>query len=152
MRTLLLTLLLAFGFNVQAQSLWFEVGLGYIETAPEVYAAGPKVGLRGSVPLSAEAFGPEAFVALAIRGGLVMDAGVWAAFAPGGSDLFGLQSYAGAGLSYTQGELGLAFALALAYELERDLAVSLAYTHRPVFSPRFAQAFDIALGLKLSLD
>lgn len=155
MRTLLLTLFLGLGLSVgasaRAQSLWVETGLGYLETAPQVYASGAKFGLRATLPLTEEPFGPEAFAALALRGGIILDAGVWVAFAPGGTDPFGLQTYAGAGLSLVGGEFGLALALALSYEIERDLALTLAYTHRPILTPRLAQAFDLSLGLKLSL-
>ncbi|MDQ3398631.1 MAG: hypothetical protein M3511_12845 [Deinococcota bacterium] len=153
MRTLLFSVLLAFGLFAQAQSLWFEAGVGYIEQEATVYAAAPKVGLRGALPLgAAQDASPELFAALAWREGLIADAGVWFPLAPGITDPFGLRSYLGAGLSYVRGDFGLALSAAASYELSRNLALSFSYTHRPLVFPRLAQAFDASIGLRWSLE
>lgn len=153
MRKTLIILLLTLLPSALAQSLWLELGLGYLEEEVTGYTAAPKLGLRATLPLGpTEDFSPELFAALALRSGLVVDAGLWLPFAPGPTDTFGLRSYAGAGLTLFRGEFGLAFTVAASYEISRGLDATFSYTHRPLLIPRLAQAFDVSLGVRFSFD
>jgi hypothetical protein len=135
-----------------AQSLWLEAGLGYRENPDTgLYTVASKVGLRLTAPLG-EPYGPGLFVALAWQGGLVLDAGGWFAFAPGPTDPFGLLSHAGVGLSYAAGSVGLALAAAVSYELRPGLDLALSFTFRPLLLPQLSQAFDTAIGVRLTFD
>jgi hypothetical protein len=151
MRKLLLALIVTLGLSARAQSIWLEAGLGYIQEDVIVYSEALKLGLRSTRPFTDAEFGPESFIALAWREGLIIDLGGWFPFLPGATDPFGLRAYAGTGLSFVRGEFGLALSIAFSYELERDVALAFVYTHRPIVYPRLAQAFDGSLGLRLAL-
>jgi len=148
MRTLAVLLVLSW---TSAQSLWLETGLGYHENpSTSVYAIAPKFGLRLTVPLAES--GPELFAALSWQRGLVVETGAWFTFAPAIGDPFGFLSYAGVGLSYVAGRVGLALRAALSYELNPGLDLALSFTFRPLLFPELAQAFDTALGVRIALD
>ncbi|MEM7737333.1 MAG: hypothetical protein AAF267_16245 [Deinococcota bacterium] len=140
-----------------AQSVWLESGLAYRENATGSYEPLFKVGLRGFFPLSEPL---SLYGALAWRDGLVADAGVWYAFDPNLQDPFGFQTYGGAGLTFVSGNsaagsedsFGIALSVAASYAIDETFGVAITYTHRPLLLPELSQAFDISLGIILSLD
>ena len=149
MRALFLAILLSLVPVSLAQSIWFEVGVSYQGTEAGTFEASSRFGVRGTFPLSDTA---GLFVAAGLRGGLVIDAGSWFMFPSGLQDPTGFQSYAGAGLTYTVGRLGLALSAALSYEIEQDIELFLIYTHRPLLLPVISQAFDVSTGVKITLQ
>lgn len=107
-----------------------------------------RFGVRGVQPLS-ETTG--IYAAFGLRNNVTLDLGGWFSFLPGPDDLFGFRSFAGAGLSYAEGSLGLAFSAAVTYEVSSSAALALVYTHRPLFVPELGQAFDVSLGVRFDL-
>lgn len=144
----LLILALALAGRSFGQSLWLEGGLAYQETTSGTYQTLFKFGARGVYPLTNTV---GLYGAAAWRGGMVLEAGGWFSFPPGLTDLFGLHAYAGVGGTYVAGELGLALSVAVSYDIAPHLALTLDYTHRPLFYPKSEQAFDVNTGLRLSL-
>ena len=127
-------------------SLWFESGLAYRagETGLTPHL---RVGIRGVQPLGDTT---AVYAAFAVDGDLLLDLGGWYSFLPGADDLFGFRSYAGTGLSYAAGSLGVAFSGAVSYELSPQTAVLVVYTHRPLFIPDPGQAFDVSVGVRIT--
>ena len=127
-------------------SLWFESGLAYRagETGLTPHL---RVGIRGVQPLGETT---AVYAAFAVDGDLLLDLGGWYSFLPGADDLFGFRSYAGTGLSYAAGSLGVAFSGAVSYELSPQTAVLVVYTHRPLFIPDSGQAFDVSFGVRIT--
>ena len=138
---------------VLAQSVWLESGLGYSERAlgedDSEYTPYLKLGLRGVLPVS-ERVG--LFLAPYWLGGAGLDAGAWFTFPTNLDDLEGFQSYAGAGLSFAPAGFGLALSAAVSYELQRNLDLTLSYTHRPLLRPRLSQTFNVSVGLAIRLE
>lgn len=128
-------------------SVWLEAGLAYHRGETDL-EPGVRFGVRGVQPLS-ETTG--IYAAFGLRGGLTLDVGGWFNFLPGPQDLFGFRSFAGAGLAYAEGSFGLALSAAVAYEVSPSAALTLVYTHRPLFLPELGQAFDVSLGVRLGL-
>ena len=128
--------------------------MNYLETESNVYAQHFKLTLRGTYPLTDSL---SIFSALQLQNdfdsqtteALTLDAGAWFPMPVAVNDPFGLQSYLAIGASYVDSTLGLALAIAASYELTRNLDVVLVYTHRPLFYPRRAQAFDVGIGFKI---
>ena len=156
MRHLLILLLLAFGFSY-GQALWIETGLGYLEQLPppesnarpdQEYDSGFKFGARVVVPVS-EVTG--LYLAPFLQNGFNVDAGAWFTLPLTIQDVEGFRSYVGTGLTLTGGRFGLALSGALSYDLSNDVALALIYTHRPLFTPKLSQAFDISVGLRFDL-
>ena len=134
----------------RAQVLWLEPALAYRERVDGSYAPRFKIGLRGVWELN-DTVG--LYTALAYRDALLVDAGAWFSFPLQRDDPFGFRAYAGIGLSYaTSGDAGLALNAAISYALTPGLDLALVYTHRPIVLPEWAQAFDIALGLRIALQ
>ncbi|MEM6431151.1 MAG: hypothetical protein AAF708_18080 [Deinococcota bacterium] len=141
----------------KGQSLWLESGLAYRETETGSYEPLLKLGLRGFLSLSEPL---SLYAALAWRDGLVADAGVWYAFDPNLQDPFGFQTYGGAGLTFVSGDsasgnedsFGLALSVAASYAIDETFGLAITYTHRPLLLPELSQAFDVSLGITLSLD
>jgi hypothetical protein len=149
-----LVLLLSAGY---AQSVWLESGLAYRENGAGSYEPLFKVGLRGFLPLSEPL---SLYGALAWRDGIMADVGVWYAFDPNLQDPFGFRTYGGAGLTFVSGDsatanedsVGLALSVAASYAIDETFGLAVIYTHRPLLLPELSQAFDISIGLTLSLD
>ena len=131
----------------KAQAIWLETGLAYNEQpnldTNEPYTSYLRVGVRGLIPINKTV---SYYIAPQWFGGLGLDTGAWFTFPVTLDDLEGFRSYAGTGLSYTRGKLGLALSAALSYELNRNTDVVAVYTHRPLFTNGLTQAFDISLG------
>lgn len=149
-----LVLLVALWFTpVLAQSVWLETGLGYAERAlsedTSEYTPYLKLGLRGVFPVS-ERVG--LYVAPFWLGGVGIDAGAWFTFPTDLNDLEGFRAYAGTGLSLAPEGFGLALSAGLAYELNRNLDLTVSYTHRPLLRPKLSQTFDFSVGLALRLE
>lgn len=152
MRALLLILSLLSSLG-SAQSLWLELGPAYSEERSEdrsTYQASLKVGVRGLLPVSER---NSLYLAPHLYGssGFGLDSGVWFRFPSDLEDIEGLSSYAGAGLSLSQGRLGLALNAGLSFELSRELALTFTYTHRPLLIPRLSQTFDLSVGVALNV-
>ena len=129
-------------------SLWFESGLAYRAGADDAgLIPHLRVGIRGVQPLGDTT---AVYAAFAVDGDLLLDLGGWYSFLPGADDLFGFRSYAGTGLSYAAGSLGVAFSGAVSYELSPQTAVLVVYTHRPLFTPGLGQAFDVSIGIHIT--
>ena len=144
--------------SVQAQSLWLESGLGYVETEAAVegatsYQPNFKLGLRLLLPVSEN---NSLYVAPHYLAGLGVDTGLWINFDSTLEDIDGLESYAGFGATLSRAKdavsLGLALSAGLSYELTQDTALTFVYTHRPLLVPEFAQSFDLSFGLAFDLD
>jgi hypothetical protein len=134
------------------QSIWLETGFAYAEQTCGTSSCFPiylKLGARGMVPVSEQV---SLFLAPYWLGGFGLDAGAWFSFPVTLEDLEGFASYAGAGLSLTQGRFGLSLSGALSYELDRNFDLVVSYTHRPLFIPKFSQTFDLSAGLALRLE
>ncbi len=149
MRLLSLLLFAALLSISSAQSVWFDVGVGYDERTSGSYAARFMLGTRVVYPLD-DVTG--LYGALAFRRGIVLDAGGWFAFQPNPEDPFGFRSYAGAGLGVSGGDVGAALSLALTYDLSEDVGLGVVYTHRPLILPRLSQAFDVSLTVRFAVD
>ena len=149
----LLTAFLSVGASAAAQpeppppSLWFESGLAYRDGETNRLTPHLRVGVRGVRPLDDTT---ALYAAFAIDGDLLLDLGGWYSFLPDADDLFGFRSYAGTGLSYAAGSLGVAFSGAVAYELSPQTAFLVVYTHRPLFTPAPGQAFDVSVGVRVT--
>jgi hypothetical protein len=157
MRRLFVLLLFTLSFSY-GQSLWIETGLGYLEQLPppesnvrpdQEYDSGFKFGARFVVPVS-DVTG--LYLAPFLQNGFNVDAGVWFTLPLTIQDVEGVRSYVGTGLTLTGGRFGLALSGALSYDLSNDVALALVYTHRPLFTPRLSQAFDISVGLRFDLQ
>ena len=127
-------------------SLWFESGLAY-RLGETGLTPHPRLGVRGVQPLGDTT---AVYAAFAVDGDLLLDLGGWYSFLPGADDLFGFRSYAGTGLSYVAGSLGVALSGAVSFELSPQTAVLVVYTHRPLFTPRLGQAFDVSVGVRIT--
>lgn len=128
-------------------SLWFESGLAYRDEATAGLTPHLRVGIRGVQPLSDTT---AVYAAFAVDGDLLLDLGGWYSFLPEADDLFGFRSYAGTGLSYAAGSLGVALSGAVSYELSPRTAFLVVYTHRPLFTPVLGQAFDVSVGIRIT--
>jgi hypothetical protein len=156
---LLLLIILLCPCVVQGQSLWIETGLGWLEQLPsnggrgeQEYDSGFKIGARVVFPLSDRA---GIYVAPYLQQGFNIDAGAWFTLPLTIQDVEGFRSYVGTGLTLTGRDplrFGLALSGALSYDLSNDVALALVYTHRPLFTPRLSQAFDISVGLRFDLQ
>ncbi len=136
---------------VQSQSLWIETGVGWLEQLPEAqqdYDPGFKIGARVVFPV-AERLG--IYLAPSLQRGFSLDAGAWFTLPLTIQDVEGFTSYIGTGLTLTNARFGFALSGALSYDLSNDVALTFAYTHRPLLSPQLSQGFDIAVGVKLEL-
>jgi hypothetical protein len=150
---LFFTLSLAYG-----QSLWVETGLGWLERLPsgggrgqQEYDSGLKVGARVIFPVSERA---GVYLAPYLNRGFNADVGAWFTLPLTIQDVEGFTSYLGTGLAITTAEefrFGFALSGALTYDLSNDVALALVYTHRPLFTPRLSQGFDVSVGLKFDL-
>jgi hypothetical protein len=150
-RCLRLLIFLFFPCVVQGQSLWIETGVGWLERLPEAqqeYDPGFKIGARVVFPV-AERVG--IYLAPSLQRGFSLDAGAWFTLPLNIQDVEGFTSYLGTGLTLTNARFGLALSGALSYDLSNDVALTLAYTHRPLLSPQLSQGFDIAVGVKVDL-
>jgi hypothetical protein len=148
-RALLVTLVLALTGSSLAQALWLEVGVGYRPGVTQPFDPLVKLGLRGTLPVGEHA---GAFLALGVRGGLLIDAGAWFSLEPGLRDPVGWQAHLGVGASYTAGSLGVVGSAALSYDLERNLALFALYSHRFLLLPRASQGFEVSAGVRFALD
>jgi hypothetical protein len=157
MRRLLILLLCGFGFSY-GQSLWLETGLGYLEQLPapeskarpdQTYDSGFKFGARLVVPIT-EVTG--LYLAPFLQNGFNVDAGAWFTLPLTIQDVEGFRSYVGTGLTLTGGRFGFALSGAISYDLSNDVALALVYTHRPLFTPRLSQAFDVSVGLRFDFQ
>jgi hypothetical protein len=154
MRRLLIVLLFTFTL-AYGQSLWIETGLGYLERIDnpaerpnQVYDSGFKFGARLVISVS-DVTG--LYLAPFLQNGFNVDAGAWFTLPLTIQDVEGFRSYVGTGLTLTGGRFGLALSGAISYDLSNDVALALVYTHRPLFTPRLSQAFDISVGIKFDL-
>jgi hypothetical protein len=156
MRRLFVLLLFALSFSY-GQSLWIETGLGYLEQIDrdnpderpdQTYDSGFKFGARFVVAVS-DVTG--LYLAPFLQNGFNVDAGVWFTLPLTIQDVEGVRSYVGTGLTLTGGRFGLALSGAISYDLSNDVALALVYTHRPLFTPRLSQAFDISVGVRFDL-
>ena len=128
-------------------SLWLESGLAYRDGETARLTPHLRVGIRGVRPLSDTT---ALYAAFAIDGDLLLDLGGWYSFLPDADDLFGFRSYAGTGLSYAAGSLGVALSGAVVYEFSPRTAFLVVYTHRPLFTPALGQAFDVSVGVRVT--
>ena len=133
------------------QSVWLGTGLSYLESDEANFEPSFTINIRAVFPVSETA---GIYTALTVPRGLTLDAGGWFSFEPNLTDPFGLQAHIGVGLNYLIGsaDFGLALSGALSYAVSPDLDIFFNYTHRPLVTPRLAQAFDIIIGLKFSVD
>jgi hypothetical protein len=144
-------LLLALYFllsTTHAQSVTIETGLGYIEQGNSQYLDYFKFGARAMIPVSESA---SLYVAPYWMGRFNVDTGVWFRLPLTIEDLEGFRSYVGTGLSLTQARFGFALSAAISYDLSDQTALILTYTHRPLLSPGFSQAFDLSVGVSFEL-
>ncbi len=128
-------------------SLWLESGLAYRGGETARLTPHLRVGVRGVRPLGDTT---ALYAAFAIDGDLLLDLGGWYSFLPQADDLFGFRSYAGTGLSYAAGSLGVALSGAVVYEFSPRTAFLVVYTHRPLFYPAPGQAFDLSVGVRVT--
>jgi len=158
-----------------SQSLWLESGIAYTENltlneANQNFEPFLNLGLKVTFPvsdtLSLYAFPYWRNVQSSWQNSLAVDAGLWIDFAGRIQDLEGFNSFTGIGISYltlfnTDPETtftlptsayGLALSGGVSYDLTDNLAATLTYTHRPIFSPSLAQAFDLSFGFRFSFD
>lgn len=148
------------GVPALAQSVWFEVGWAYDETAELEFASGAKLGVRGVYPLN-NSLGlylspyivtglgvPERWSGLAAG----VDAGIWYDFRARPQDLEGFRSYAGVGLTLIKAQFGAVISGAFSYEINRNTELALIFNYRPLIIPDFSQAFDVSLGIRYDLD
>jgi len=139
-----------------AQSVWFEVGWAYDETAELEFASGAKLGVRGVYPLNRSLglyLSPYLITGLGgpdLVGGV--DAGIWYDFRSTPQDLEGFRGYAGVGLSIIRAQFGAVISGAFSYEVARNTELALIFNYRPLIIPDFSQAFDISLGVRYDLD
>ena len=154
MRYLFPLLTLLFLSGSFAQSVWLEGGLGYSENEQTGnYDLLFKGGVRGTYPLlEFPSNSSGLYAAAALRGGLLLDAGGWFTFLPEASELYGFESHLGTGLTYAAGSFGVALSAGVSYDITQGIALSLVYTHRPLFLPELRQAFDLSAGLRIDLD
>ena len=154
MRTSILILIMLICSATFAQSVWLEGGLGYDENEQTGdYDFLFKGGVRGTFPLSEFPLNSSGlYAAAALRGGLLLDVGGWFTFLPEASELYGFESHLGTGLTYAAGSFGVALSAGVSYDITQGLALSLVYTHRPLFLPELRQAFDLSAGLRIDLD
>ena len=131
-----------------AQSLWLETGIGYHQQNDD-YPANFKAGVRITYPITETL---SIFIAPSIQQGLTIDAGTWFSFEAGSDDIPRLQSHLGTGLTFSNGNIGLALSGALSYQANDNLELAIIYTHRPLVLPELSQAFDLSLALKINLD
>ncbi len=132
-----------------AQSITVETGLGYIEQVNSQYLDYFKIGAKAMFPVSENV---DLYVAPYWMGGFNIDAGAWFRLPITIEDLEGFRSYVGTGLSVTQARFGFALSAAVSYDLSDQTALMLTYTHRPLISPSFKQAFDISVGINFELE
>ena len=141
-----------------AQAVWLESGLGYVETDAAVeggstYQGNFKLGLRALFPVSRN---NSFYIAPHYLAGIGFDTGLWVNFDSRLADIDGLESYAGIGATLSRAKsepsLGLALSAGLSYELSRELALTFVYTHRPLLVPDLAQTFDLSVGLAFNLE
>ena len=149
MRALFVAILLGLPTVGQAHSIWLEAGVGYRSVDVETFQPAFKFGVRGTLPIHEPVSG---FAALAWRGGVVVDAGVWYDPVPGLADPIGFRAHLGLGMTHHLGSWGLSGSAAMSYELTRDLRAFGMYTHRLLLLPSIDQAFDISLGLRVALE
>ncbi|MGL4608426.1 MAG: hypothetical protein ACRCYY_01900 [Trueperaceae bacterium] len=157
MRRFLVVLLFLLGFSY-GQSLWLEMGVGYLEILPDgnerpnqSYDSGFKFGARFVAPVTPVT---GLYIAPFLQDGFNIDAGLWFTLPLTIEDIEGFRSYVGTGLTFTGRDptrFGLALSGALTYDLSKNVALALTYTHRPLFTPRLSQAFDVSVGLKFDL-
>jgi hypothetical protein len=151
-----LLVLLLFAFNVSfGQSLWVELGGGWLEILPgngeqanQTYDGGLKFGARAVFPVADKV---GIYLAPSYSVGFNVDAGAWFTLPLDIQDVEGFTSYIGTGLTLASGRFGFALSGALSYDLSDDIALALVYTHRPLLTPQLSQGFDIAVGLKFEL-
>jgi hypothetical protein len=158
MRCLFILLLFAFSFSY-GQSLWLEMGGGWLEQLPgngeranQVYDSGIKFGARAVFPVTERA---GIYIAPYYLLGFNVDAGAWFTLPLTIQDVEGFTSYIGTGLAITtarQFRFGFALSGALSYDLSNDVALALIYTHRPLLTPQLSQGFDISVGLRFDLN
>lgn len=154
----LLLAIFVFPCVAQGQSLWIELGGGWLEQLPgsgeeanQTYDDRFKIGARAVFPVAEKA---GIYVAPSYSVGFTVDAGAWFTLPLDIQDVEGFTSYIGTGLTFITAEqfrFGFVLSGALSYDLSDDVAVALIYTHRPLLTPQLAQGFDIAVGLKFNL-
>lgn len=157
---IILLLIMSLGHS---QSFMLESGVAYGEhlldkTATQDYDVFSKLGVRAIIPIS-ESLGiyADAF----LKGDWGFGAGLWIDFPGQIQDLEGLNTFAALGLgivpslntsttqdsSYIQ-SVGATVMVGVSYDISDNLALMGSYTHHPIFSPTFSQAFDLSFGLR----
>ena len=169
MRRLFILLIFTLSFSY-GQSLWIETGLDWLEQIDnpderpnQVYDEGFKVGARVIFPIASSSIGiylapylrfdrkVEADVPK-IETNLGVDTGAWFTLPLNIQDVEGFTSYIGTGVSIAalaanDMRFGIAVSGAITYDLNDSIALALVYTHRPLFTPRLSQGFDVSIGI-----
>lgn len=137
------------GFSVQ-----LEAALAYQEVFAEPsnlknsdskYQPAAAFALRGRYLLSDNV---GIFAVAGYQEGGLLELGAFFPFLPNPSDPFGWHTSLGAGLSYQLSQpaaLGLVVNAQVHYQFNDSFFLGLRYDHRPILSPRWAQAFRISL-------